>query len=347
MAHRWQRWVVFTILGTMILGVPASASAQAGKDRLEESVERGLAFLALMQEKDGSWHGNNLQRPAVTALAVMAFLSVGHVPGEGPYRANVEKGIRWVLTQEQPSGLFCASGSWEELYQHGICTLMLAEVVGMTDAKLAGEIRPKLAKAVKLLLQGQRTEDNLHKGGWRYRLDSTDADISVSGWQILALRSARNLGCDVPAERMDLAMEFILRCRDPQAGGFCYTPGAPPSSACTGTSILALELCGKERHHSRETLHGGSYLIKTPLHYEDKYFFYTAYYAAQAMFQLGNNYWNIYRPRLHRELLDHQERNGGWVNKDPTGTSYNTAMAILALTVEYRYLPIYQRDESA
>ena len=32
---------------------------------------------------------------------------------------------------------------------------------------------------------------------------------------------------------------------------------------------------------------------------------------------------------------------------DALGASYSTAMAILALTVEYRFLPIYQRDEPA
>jgi hypothetical protein len=63
------------------------------------------------------------------------------------------------------------------------------------------------------------------------------------------------------------------------------------------------------------------------------------------MFQLGNNYWNVYRPRLHALLLDSQQRNGGWLTNDGLGSSYATAMAILALTVEYRFLPIYQRDE--
>jgi hypothetical protein len=122
-------------------------------------------------------------------------------------------------------------------------------------------------------------------------------------------------------------------------------PGMGPSAACTGTCILALELGAPGRHRAREALQAGSYLIKTPLRYNDGHFFYTAYYGSQAMFQLGNNYWNIYRPRLHTELLDNQQRNGGWINNEITGPSYNTAMAILALTVEYRLLPIFQRNE--
>src|SRR2546421_123342 len=95
---------------------------------------------------------------------------------------------------------FVCPAPGEGLLHHGICTLMLCEVAAMADAKLAKEIRPKLEKAVKLILQAQRTEQAF-RGGWRYRVNSPDADISVSGWQILALRAARNLGCDVPAQR--------------------------------------------------------------------------------------------------------------------------------------------------
>ncbi|MSQ94936.1 MAG: prenyltransferase [Gemmataceae bacterium] len=335
----------FTFGTILALLLASSAFAQSpAKDRLTESVDRGLAFLTLLQEKDGSWQASSTRHPAVTSLAVMAYLSAGHVPGEGPYRDNVEKGVRWVLNQQQPNGLF-ALPAWEEMYQHGICTMMLCEAAAMSDAKTAREIKSKLEKAIKLILQAQRAEKGPFQGGWRYRLDSNDADMSVTGWQLLALRAARNLGCDVPAERIDMAMQFITSCREPRSGGFGYIPGGPMTVACTGTGILAIELCGKERHHSRDALLGGSCLIKNPLKLDDPHFFYSAYYSSQAMFQLGNNYWNVFRPNLHKLLLDGQQRNGGWINNDNLGVSYNTAMAILALTVEYRYLPIYQRNE--
>lgn len=334
--------LVFAAVLITLVG-PSNAQAQA-KDRLVESVDRGLVFLAGQQDKDGSWQAASIKHPAVTSLAVLAFLSAGHVPGEGPYQANIEKGVQWVLAQQQPTGLFHAPG-WEEMYQHGICTMMLCEVAAMSDAKTARAIKPKLEKAVQLILQAQRTQKSANLGGWRYRLDSTDADLSVSGWQILALRSARNLGCDVPAERIDLAMQFVQQCRDPRSGGFGYVPGANPTSACTGTGILALELCGKERHHSRDALQAGSYLIKNAIQPTEPHFNYTVYYASQAMFQLGNNYWTVFRPHLHKLLLDSQQRNGAWLTNDGLGTSYSTSMSVLALTVEYRLLPIYQRNE--
>jgi hypothetical protein len=335
------RRAIIAILALLMAG-PALAQAP-DKDRLSASIDRGLAFLALLQEKDGAWQLSGMKHPAATSLAIMAYLSAGHVPGEGPYRDNLDKGIRWVLTQQQPNGLF-GQPTWEEMYTHGMCTMMLCEVAAMTDAKTGRAIKPKLEKAVKLILQGQRT-DTSHRGGWRYRLDSPDADMSVTGWQILALRAARNIGCDVPAERIDMAMSYVQQCHDPRSGGFTYMPGAQATIACTGTGVLALELCGKERHHSHAALKGGSYLLKNPLKFDDQHFFYSAYYSSQAMFQLGNNYWLVFRPHLHRLVLESQQRNGSWINNDGNGTSYNTAMAILGLTVEYRFLPIYQRDE--
>jgi hypothetical protein len=163
----------------------------------------------------------------------------------------------------------------------------------------------------------------------------------------MALRAARNLGCDVPAERIDRAVAFIHQCRDARSGGFTYMPGSQATLACTGTCVLALELCGKQRHHSREALQAGSYMIKNSLTLNEPHFHYTAYYCSQAMFQLGNNYWNIYRPQLHKLLLDSQQQNGAWLTNDSLDNRYATAMSILALTVEYRLLPIYQRDEES
>jgi hypothetical protein len=341
----FSRWYLVTWV-TFLFAIPAWGQAKY-KDRISESVDRGLAFLVTQQEADGAWLLRSAKHPAVTSIAVMAFLSAGHVPGEGPYQANVEKGIRWVLDQQKPSGLFCTE-SWEDMYQHGISTLMLCEVASMSDAKTARELKPKLEKAVKLILQAQRTERNLHRGGWRYKVDGVDADMSVTGWQILALRAARNLGCDVPAERIDLAMQYVLSCHDSKSGGFCYVSGSMVTTACTGTGVLALELCGKDRHHSREALRGGSYLLEHPPRLEAAGNVpYSAYYASQATFQLGGNYWVKYRKHLHDFLFAQQQQNGSWLLNDPNGAGYATAMSVLALTVEYRLLPIYQRDENA
>jgi hypothetical protein len=338
---------------TFLLAVsPApAAEAPASDAQVDRAVERGLDYLQLAQDKtDGCWR-DAFRRPnaAVTGLAVMAFLSAGHVPGEGRYGPTVERGVRWLLRKQQANGVIADNGE-QEMYQHGIATLTLAEVVGMTDIDLGNNVRKGLVKAVAVILKGQRTQGDA-RGGWRYLVVGSDSDISVTGWQIMALRAARNLGCDVPAESIEQAVNYIKRCQDNATGGFRYQPGGGLTLACTGTSILALELAGKERHHSHEALRGGAYLIQNPNLPDPRqeYFFYSVYYGSQATFQLGGNYWTVYRPRLHEALLRTQNFSGFWDgparDAKAGGRAYCTALAVLALTVEYRFLPIYQRGE--
>lgn len=345
MRHGWLAGVVFLGLAPL-----AAAAEPARRTPVDDAVDRALRFLQRQQEDDGSWKAGRMgKNPAITSLAVMAFLSAGHVPGEGPYGDTVSRGVRWVLHAQQTNGLIASDGG-HEMYHHGICTLMLAEVVGMTtDAKLADEVRRRLEKAVAVVLKAQRS-GGVDNGGWRYRVAPVDgSDISVTGWQIMALRAAKNVGCDVPPEAIDRAVEYLKRCWDPRSGGFRYTPYSGPTVPCTGTSILGLELCGKERHHTPEALHGGAYLLRSPPRWNTPHFFYSVYYCSQATFQLGDNYWSFFRPTLHEALLRNQKDSGCWVGGDFDGQAYGanycTAMAVLALTVEYRYLPIYQRGE--
>jgi hypothetical protein len=343
------------VLSLVWLSVTASAPAAETSPRdtaVDRAIERGLENLQALQDKtDGGWrdrHGRS--NPAVTGLAVMAFLSAGHLPGEGRYGATVEKGIRWVLRKQQANGLLAMDGH-QEMYQHGIATLMLAEAAGMTGDELGKDIRKGLAKAVAIILKAQRTKGS-DRGGWRYRVAHVEGtDISVTGWQVMALRAAKNLGCDVPADAIERAVEYIKRCQENRSGGFRYRPDGALTIACTGTSILALEICGKEHHHCHEALRGGAYLLRdTNLpNARQPWFFYSIYYGSQAAFQLGGNYWAVYQPKLHDVLLRMQNASGFWDGNSSDaqqgGRAYCTAMAILSLTVEYRFLPIYQRGE--
>src|SRR5262249_27723117 len=157
---------------------------------VDQAVDRALEFLQRTQDADGGWRAGRFRNnPAITALSVMAFLSAGHVPGEGRYSDTITRGINSVLDSQHPNGLIASEGQ-HEMYHHGICTLMLAEVAGMTDGKLAEEVRRKLEKAVAVILRAQRTS-GVHRGGWRYRAEGFDSDISVSGWQLMALRAAK------------------------------------------------------------------------------------------------------------------------------------------------------------
>ncbi|MFL5241447.1 MAG: prenyltransferase/squalene oxidase repeat-containing protein [Gemmataceae bacterium] len=334
--------------------LPAAEDGEKS-ERVDKAIDKALEYLSNHQNEDGSW--NSAQGPknaAITGLSVMAFLSAGHVPGEGKYGDTIKKGVEWVLKQQQTNGLIATQRHYE-MYQHGICTLMLAEVAGMTDGKLGEEIRTKLARAIDIILKAQRPQNQGEaRGGWRYLVEHVrGSDISVTGWQIMALRAAKNLGCDVPPEAIEKAVAYIKRSQDPNTGAFRYAvhEGSRTTIACTGTSILALELCGKEMHRSEELLRAGGYLLKhnPPWGYEQ--ISYSMYYCSQACFQLGGNYWNHFKPLMHKHLLGAQESSGAWkgdqAEERSFGRHYSTSMAVLALTVEYRFLPIYQRSEEA
>jgi hypothetical protein len=346
------RYVALTLGMCLLVGGLAPTREPPARDTpMDRAVDRALQFLHNTQDRfDGSWHAAGGKNSGITSLAVMAFLSSGHVPGEGPYGQTVEKGVRWVLRQQQPNGLIASAGN-HEMYHHGIATLMLAEVAGMTDAELGMEVRRKLEKAVAVILKAQRTEPGPDRGGWRYQVAHVSgSDISVTGWQIMALRAAKNLGCDVPAQAIDRAVEYIQRCQDTGTGGFRYTANSHVTVPCTGTSILALEICGKDLHKSQPLLKAGAYLLRRENlpRWGQPHFFYSIYYCSQATFQLGDNYWSVFRPRLHEVLLRNQASNGSWAGGDSDsrfGPNYCTAMGVLALTVEYRFLPIYQRGE--
>lgn len=340
-------WIALLIALMSLAQVRAAEPPK--RTELDDAVDRALEFLSLTQDPDGAWRAGSNKSTAVTGFCVMAFLSAGHVPGEGRYGATVEKGVRWVMQAQHPNGLI-ARGDGHEMYHHGICTLMLAEVVGMTDSRLGEEVRQKLEKAVAVILKAQRTT-GVHRGGWRYTIHGSDADITVTGWQLLALRAAKNLGCDIPPECIDRAIDYVKRCKDPSSGSFAYTAGSGGTTTPrTGTGILSLELCGKELHLSPEAQKAGSYLLRNPPRWgQENYFFYSVYYCSQAMFQLGGNFWNSYRPLLHDSLLKHQNKNGSWTSPRGSeasyGPNYCSSLAVLSLTVEYRFLPIYQRGE--
>ncbi len=338
-----KRLVAAVVLNCLWIGLlPAQAPRP---DRAEECVKLALKYLHDSQDADGAWRLYAQKSPGVTSLAVMAFLSAGHVPGEGPYGDSVTRGIRWVLDAQKADGLFLSpQRPGFAMYEHGISTLMLAEVAGMTDAALSRRIKQAVEKAVAVILKAQR-RDGLSAGGWRYQVTGTDADVSVTGWQLLALRAVRSRGCDVPAERIDRALEFLKRCEDARTGGFRYTPGGELTVACTGTAILCLELC--RGHQTPEALRAGSHVLQHLLRWDEINFFYSAYYCSQATFQLGGNYWNYFRPELRKALLPYQQPNGSWSGRDGFGAAYGTSMSVLALTVEYRYLPIYQRGDDS
>ena len=321
---------------------------------VDEAIDRALAYLAKHQDRDGSFSAPSMRHnTAITSLCVMAFLAKGHTPGTHPYGDVINKGIDFVVGSQHHSGMLVGSTrSHGPMYSHTIATLMLSEVTGMVDAQRQKKIDIALGKALRLMLAAQKVrKDSRHQGGWRYQHTSRDSDISCTGWALMSLRSARNNGAPVPKEAIEDAVRFVLNCRRSD-GGFGYQPGGGSGLARTGTALLCLELCG---HHRKEltTIPAGNWILR---HFEHRrrqtrpdgqFFYYGIYYSSQGMFQLGEDHWEKFGAIMYDMLLAMQSDDGSWPqgggNERRAGPSYSTAMAVLAMSVAYRQLPIYQR----
>ena len=318
------------------------------EQRIDDSVNRAVRWLATDQLPSGAWRADNYgESTAATSLAIMALMAAGHVPDEGPYGRHLTKGVAWVLGEQQANGLLVgAKRSHGPMYSHGIATLMLAEVSGMVNESQADRCRKGLERATKLIVDAQNhPKGRQHDGGWRYQPTSGDADLSVTAWQLLALRAAKDIGCDVPSQNIDSAISYILRLRVERGGGFGYMAGHGATVTRSGTGIVALEVCGE--HRTPETMAAAALILSRPLTKQEHYFYYGVYYCTVGMYKVGGDEWQQARPVLYESVLDLQHPAGFWQpihgSERGAGNTYATAMSLLALCIEYGYLPIYQR----
>jgi hypothetical protein len=338
---------------------------------LESSVDRGLAWLASQQAPDGSFPSLAVGQPAVTSLCVMAFLSRGHQPGFGPYGQQLNRAIDFVLSCQMKDGLFShvapgpffewGTASQTASYNHAIAGLMLGEVYGHTAGQQARHVKAAIAKAIPVTraLQTRPKPYAEDAGGMRYlrrRGDESDADLSITAWQLMFLRSARNAEFKVPQQYMDDGISYVHRCWDPEKSMFDYVAngngGPAPSRGMTGAGIVSLSMAGQ--HNTPMALAAGDWLVAHPygsmgdLYGPYDRFYYSAYYCSQAAAQLGGHYWEKIFPPMVKAFLNVQEANGAFPPEPKQddaafGRTYTTAMAVLALTPAYQLLPVYQR----
>ncbi|MBN1917140.1 MAG: terpene cyclase/mutase family protein [Verrucomicrobia bacterium] len=314
---------------------PRPAKAEIPND-VVQAAKNGLDYLARSQREDGSWSGSYGQSPGVVGLCLLAFLAHGEVPGRGPYKDTIDKAIKFLLENANAeTGVISRQGA-QPMYNHGFATLALAEVYGMSPDPAIERV---LRKAVDLIVRTQNK-----RGGWRYQPMPYDDDITVSGCQMIALRAADNAGISVPRKTIEKGTEYIESCYS--QGGFGYQPGSSPGAARTGIGVLVLSLTGKEG--SEQAARGAEYIRNNFPRPGSSYFYYTTYYCSQAMYQVGGSAWKEWDEKMTKQLLDIQVRSGGERGSWPetgsaAGRDYATAMALLALEVKWRYLPIYQR----
>jgi hypothetical protein len=335
--------------------LPAQAN-QPISPAANASIDRALAYLKQTQQADGDWpHGSTAGTTAVPSLAVMAFLSRGHTPGQGPYGQTLNAAIDLVLRAQQlegpKRGLLAHDDSNVVMYEHGIATVMLTEAYGMVDDARRSKIDRALSLALQLIIDAQSAEKTNPKdrGGWRYALNSPDSDISVTGWQLMALRGAANCGAAIPPDVLEKGAQYVARCAS-EKGGFAYQSDAgEPNVARTGTGLLStLLITGNSA--SPQIQKAADYLKANPPDRSTPFYYYAIYYDSQALNQLGGTYWHTVYPKLVQNLLPLQQPDGSFApaadgQESEAGPAYRTSMATLALTVPLRYLPLYQSEK--
>jgi squalene cyclase len=305
-------------------------------ERSRESVERGLAYLAQAQAEDGSYGSSRFQRHVgITSLACLAFMADGNMPGRGEYGPNVQRGLDFILSHANESGLIVADASHGPMYGHGFATLFLGEVYGMTGDP---RVRETLLKAVRLIVTTQNPE-----GGWRYQPRPFDADLSVTICQVMALRSARNAGLSVPKETIDRAIAYVRQCQNPADGGFKYMLNSGGSAfPRSAGAVASLYYAGV--YEDDALTKGLAYLeagTGNTAFRAGGHYFYGHYYAAQAMFLAGGEHWERWYPKMREQLVSSQIADGSWSSGQ--GGSYGTSMSLLILQIPNRLLPIFQK----
>lgn len=328
---------------------------KTSRDQIDERLVKAVGYLRSQQNRDGTISDNHENRNAMTALAIMAMAAVGHQPSDlTPEGQAMRRALAYILRPENQTreGYF-GQRDGSRMYGHGIITLMLSEMTGMGPSDDFDEIvLQRLEKAVDLILRSQRVrKSRTYQGGWRYNPSDSSADLSISVWQLMALRSARNAGMEIPASAIDSAVIYLKRSyySDRRNGkltrpisGFSYTPGSGPTYSTTSAGMLALQVCGE--YDSPEVKGAADWLMRNrpKLHWGEQWFYYGTYYYAQAMYQRGDRYAEHARQEVERILAPQQLKDGSWP-RGPGGSVYATTLAMLSLSVKYHYLPIYQR----
>jgi len=350
--------------------------------KVDDSVARGLSWLAARQQRDGSFPTLAQGQPGVTSLCTLAFLAHGHLPDEGEYGQHLQRAIDYILSCQQKNGLLARVAprgleisrrvdhtmGTTAVYNHAIGSLLLSETYGMVGPDRAAELQPVIETSLEatFLMQGWAKRRKIDNGGWRYLHHSPsgsrsiDSDLTVTAWQLMFLRSAKNAGFDVPQEPIDNAIQYIKRCYRPNSGDFNYYAGegGRPSRGNSGSAILALAHAGY--HNSPEALEAGNWILKYPFDrynktetfslprgHKDRYH-YGVFECSYAMYQLGGKYWEDFFPRTARTLIANQQPKGSWQAESYSedqryGEAYTTALVLLSLGASNQLLPVFQR----
>jgi hypothetical protein len=317
-----------------------------GEDRCERAVREGLEFLSKKQNKEDGSFGEEFHA-AMTGLALLAYLGHCETPESPKFGDSVVNAALFLMDRalKNDGKITNGKGGHHEAYEHAIATYALCELYSMTkeSGKEIPRLESVLRKSVGVIVDGQTK-----MGGWPYGFAGGEGkeDMSVSGWQIQALKAAYNTGRNFSGvERaLDLATEKYLPAIQDSDGAFKYRPeDAKGKSSLTGAALLGMQIWkgkGTPAYNKGIAYLANAYKNPTPGSN-----FYAPYYNTQAFFMHEGKEWEAFNKQFQPKLLDAQNDDGSWLRPGVGGHGnadaqfLNTAWAILMLEVYYRYLP--------
>jgi hypothetical protein len=307
---------------------------------VRELYDRGLEYLTSSQEEDGTWQEGQ-SGAGVSGMALMTFLASGEDPNFGKYSQQIKKAIKGLVeAQDRTTGYLGGS-----MYHHGFGMLGLAEAYGaVDDRRLWGPGSKKsIGRALELAVRCAVTSQKKNSlGAWRYSPDANDADTSVSGAVLVGLLAARNAGIEVPDQAMDRAVDYF-KSMTGDSGRVGYSGGiGGMGESLARSSIASLVFSIAKRKELKQFKSTISYLAgevggSDSGHYRE----YANYYQAQALFQGDMDAWAKWNKLLVERMKASQNEDGSFSGS--FGKPVDTSLSLLALALNYRFLPIYER----
>ena len=315
----------------------------------QDSVKRGLEWLKRNQTRKGGWSmkgpysdGNHSENEtAATAMAMLAFLGDGHTHRSGDYVQEMEKAAKYLVAMQDRSGFMARDArSHEQMYAQAQATIALCELYGMTKDSW---LRPRAELAISFAEQSQ---SNL--GGWRYS-PNDDADTSVTGWFVLALKSAQSAGLDVNDSKLREVERYLDTAQSYEGAAYAYQPRGAPSPAMTAEGLLCRMYLGWNRNDAPLVRGAEALALDYPFDPYDQDVYYW-YYATQVLHHFGGGPWKkwneVMRVELPRIQVSRGRENGSWSPQGDAygsyGRLYTTCLSLYCLEVYYRHMPLYR-----
>jgi len=357
--------MVAPAIGMLLAGRDASRKqvllgAAGGSDATEYAVAMALEWLKKQQsQKDGLWSltgpytdgGTQENQLAATAMALLAFQGAGNTRDEGPHQATVDRAWRTLLNAQRDDGAFSAGQVplQHALYTHAQVTMALCELYGMSrDPDLAKPA--SMAVAYCVAAQGPN-------GGWRYE-PGKPGDMSVTGWYMMALKSAEMAGMNVPAATFESISAFLDSVARDKGARYGYRrdselkPASPVTAAVTAEGLLCRQYLGWPQADPRLVEGLELLMADNRLDFDNKESkdVYAWYHITQVAHHMEGDQWRRWNQQLRevlpREQVANGKQKGSW---DPTldrwghigGRLFVTSFCTYMLESYYRHLPLY------